>query len=723
MDRPIKVLLVEDSVADAEINILSLQSNGLQVQARRVETELEYLLALRDDPDIVLSDHSMSSFDAQRALKILREQGRDIPFIVVSGRIGEAAAVDLVKAGADDYVRKDSLARLATAVRRELASVEGRRQARRTAEKLQRHEPNHDALLQNLPGMVYRLHIDGDSWRFDFVSDGCKALTGYERETLAGGEGFELGRLLFGDVKEGHYDELRQRLEAEGQFTLEHQILCANGDVKWVWHRGTSVRDRTGRTQYVEGFLADVTAQKMDQAKLDYLAHHDMLTGLANRTVFEEQLSRSLERVKRHFQNVTLLFLDLDGFKGINDSWGHPSGDAVLRTIAGRLTACSRKGDVVARLGGDEFALVMDDNEKTEDVAQFVQRLLEELERPMKVLDRELTVTASIGIAVYPVDGEDVTTLVKNADAAMYAAKQGGRNTFRFFTKKMNDRAKSMVVMRDALHRALRHHQFELHYQPEVRLADRRITSVEALARWKRSKDKLMTAEHFIPFAVDAGVIAAIDRWVVRSACKRAAEWAEAGIPFGRISCNLSAQTLADPKSAAMLRSDMKEFGVAPEWLEVEVTEITIMQDMIATRVTLEKIADMGVTLTLDDFGKGYASLNHLKRFPLSRVKIDKDFTKGLPWREDDVQFCRAVLALAESLRIEVLAEGVEKQEQEVFLHHAGCHGAQGNLFSPALTADRCAQLLREGPSLMDASRMVPPREEDSQESWSKFLV
>jgi len=721
MDKLIKVLLVEDSVADAEINLLTLQSNGLQVQARRVETELEYLLALRDDPDVVLSDNSMASFDAQRALKILREQGRDIPFIVVSGRIGEAAAVDLVKAGADDYVRKDNLARLPTAVRRELASAEGRRQARHTAEKLQRHEPNHDTLLQNLPGMVYRLRIDGDSWHFDFVSEGCKALTGYEREALAGGEGFELGRLLFGDVKEGHYDALRQRLEAEGQFTLEHQILCANGDVKWVWHRGTSIRDRTGRTQYVEGFLADVTAQKLDQAKLDYLAHHDMLTGLANRTVFEEQLARSLERVKRHFQNVTLLYLDLDRFKDINDSWGHPSGDAVLRTVAGRLTACSRKGDIVARLGGDEFVLVMDDNEKTEDVAQFVQRVLEELERPMKVLDREVAITASIGIAVYPVDGEDVATLVKNADAAMYVAKEAGRNTFRFFTKKMNERARSMVVMRDALHRALRHRQFELHYQPEVRLSDRRIIGLEALARWKRSNDRLMTAKHFIPFAVDAGVVAAIDRWVIRSACRQASEWAEAGIPYARIACNLSAQTLGDPKIVAMLRSDMKEFGVDPDWLEIEVTELTIMQDMISTRVTLEKIADMGVKLTLDDFGKGYASLNHLKRFPISKVKIDQEFTKGLPWREDDVQFCRAILALAESLHIEVVAEGVEKQEQEVFLHHAGCELAQGHLFALPLSAERCAQLLREGTSLMDASRMIP--QDESQESWNQFLV
>ena len=347
----------------------------------------------------------------------------------------------------------------------------------------------------------------------------------------------------------------------------------------------------------------------------------------------------------------------------------------------------------------------MDDGEQSEDVAQFAPRLLEELAQPMKVNDKELRVTASVGIAIYPADGEDVTTLLRNADAAMYAAKSNGRNTFRFFAKKMNERAKSKVVMREALQRALRHRQFEPHYQPEVRLADRRITGVEQLARWRRAPDKLMTAEHFIPFAVDAGIIVAIDHWMLRAACKRATEWGAAGIPYGRIAVNLSAQTLADPKLAQTLEAAMREFAVAPEWLEVELTEDVILQDTVATRVTLDRIAELGVTLTLDDFGRGYASLNHLKRFPIHRVKIDREFVKGLPWREDDVQFCRAVLALAESLHIEVVAEGVERQEQELFLLHAGCQAAQGHWFSPALSTEACAQLLREGTSLSDPGR------------------
>ncbi|MFI4920145.1 MAG: putative bifunctional diguanylate cyclase/phosphodiesterase [Gammaproteobacteria bacterium] len=709
-DRLLNVLFVEDSVADTEIGLLSLEASGLKVLVRRVETESDYLLALRDPTDIVLSDHSMPAFDAKRALKLLREQGGDIPFIVVSGRIGESAAVDMMKAGANDYVRKDNLERLAPAVRRELGEAENRRRARLTSDKLQQQEQTLETLMQTLPGMVYRLRRAGTAWHFDFASDGCKDLTGYDQEMLVGGDGLDLTKLLYGDA--GQQDELLRQLEAEGQFTVEHQILCSNGDVKWIWHRGAAVKGPAGQVLYVEGFLADITAQKMGQTKLDYLAHHDVLTGLSNRTVFEEELARSLERVKRHFESGTLLFIDLDNFKEINDSWGHQSGDAVLRIIAGRLTACSRKGDIIARLGGDEFAIVMDDDQRTEDIARNVPRILEEIVRPLKVQGREITVSASIGIAVYPANGDDVTTLLRNADAAMYAAKQAGRNTFRFFAKKMNERAKSMVVMRNALHNALRREEFELHYQPEVRLSDRSILGLEALVRWKRAPDRLMTAEHFIPFAEDTGVVTAIDHWVMRSVCMQARDWNDAGVPFGRIAMNLSAHAFYDPKIVGLLETCINESGVDPGQLEIEITETTLMQDMIATRVTLEKIADMGVTLTLDDFGTGYSSLNYLRRFPIDRLKIDRDFIKEIPWDEEDVQICRAILALATSLRIEVVAEGIEDQEQAVFLHHAGCGTGQGYLFAMPQSAEDCVELLREGHCTIDPSRVAKTDED-----------
>ncbi|HET7176806.1 MAG TPA: EAL domain-containing protein [Gammaproteobacteria bacterium] len=712
--KALEVLIVEDSLADAEISVLGLEAAGFKVRARRVETQSDYLRELSEPTDIVLSDHSMPAFDAKRALKLLHERDLDIPFIVVSGRIGESAAVDLMKAGANDYVRKDNLERLGPAVRRELAEADNRRRAQLTAEKLDRQERTLDTLMHNLPGMVYRLKRDGATWRFEFVSEGCLALTGHERETLVGGKGLEIWALLHGEPDGEPVEALMAALESDGEFTLEHQIRCANGDVKWVWHRGTAV---AGDPEHIEGFIADVTPQKVGQAKLDYLAHHDMLTGLSNRMVFEEELGRSIERVKRHFRNGVLLFIDLDNFKEINDSWGHQWGDAVLRAVATRLTTCSRKGDILARLGGDEFALVMDDDEKAEEIAQSVQRILDEVAKPMKVQGREMTVTASIGVALFPENGEDVTALLRNADAAMYAAKEAGRNTFRFFAKKMNERARSMAVMRGALRQALKNEEFELQYQPVVKLADRRIVSVEALARWKRSQNVLMTAEHFISFAADTGMVRAIDRWVVGAVCRQAREWQDAGVPFGRIALNLSAQTFYEPRIVSVLEAAMSEYGVDPSWLEVEVTEAVLMQDMIATQVVLQKFADLGVALTLDDFGTGYSSLNNLRRFPLDRLKIARDFIKEIPWQEGDVQICRTILALASSLHIEAVAEGIENQEQALFLHHAGCESGQGYFFAMPQSAEDVAELLREGEVSLDPERadLVAQREKEAR--------
>jgi EAL domain-containing protein (putative c-di-GMP-specific phosphodiesterase class I) len=267
------------------------------------------------------------------------------------------------------------------------------------------------------------------------------------------------------------------------------------------------------------------------------------------------------------------------------------------------------------------------------------------------------------------------------------------------------------VVMRKALHKALRHQDFELHYQPEARLSDRRIVGVEALVRWRRAPDKVMTAEHFIPFARDAGVVAAIDRWVVRSACRQAREWSEAGLTFGRIACNLSVQAMVDRKFLGQLQEDMKEYGVSPDWLGIEVNEATLVQDMIATRITLDKIADMGVTITLDDFGMGDSPLNHLTRFPIDRLKLERGFVKDVPWKDEAVQVCRAILAMAESLHLQVSAVGIEQREQEIFLHHAGCSTGQGFLFSPPLAYDECERLLREGYCSADVIHVLPQEE------------
>ncbi len=698
MDRPLRVLIVEDSESDAEIDVIALESAGLRVDATRVETEPEYRAALDAEsmPDVILSDHSMPTFDAMRALDILRERDADIPFLIVSGQIGEYAAVEIMRAGASDYVMKGRLARLAPAVRRELEEAANRRAARAARGKLAEHERQLETLMQNLPGMVYRLYLAVDGWRFAFASDGAALVTGHAPEQLTR----ESGMLLADMLDPGHQaqvrDDILTSIEAGGGFTLEHRIRAADGGQRWVWNRGTGVFAEDGRLLSIEGFAADITAHKADQARLQYLAHHDVLTGLANRPLFEDHLDRSLSRARRYGGTVSLLFIDLDNFKEINDSWGHATGDRVLQAVAERLVGYNRTSDLIARLGGDEFAIVLDGRETAEDAAQFARRLLDELAEPFTVDDKQAMVTASIGIAVFPQDGDDVSTLLKNADAAMYSAKDTGRAAYHFYTPDMNVRAHQMVALRAAVPKAIAQGELELHFHPQLDLMHRNLDCVEALVRWNHPHSGFLVAGEFIPLAEETGMISAIDEWVVRAAFRQARLWRDGGVPFNRIAVNLSARQFRNPMVVSLLKANAAEFGVDLSCMEVEITETVMMQDVRTAHAILSDIAELGVTLTVDDFGKGYSSLNYLKRLPIDRLKIDRDFVSGVPANHDDVQICRAILAFAASMELDVVAEGIETEEQARFLRDEGCRVGQGYLFARPMSAAHGSAYLRE---------------------------
>lgn len=690
MNRNIRVLVVEDSVADMEIDVLALESAGFEVSAKRVETEKEYVAELeRHKPDVVLSDHSMPRFDAHRALSILRESGRDTPFILVSGKIGEVAAVDMMKLGANDYVVKSELARLGPAVRREIGEFEKRRKAKETSHKLAERERTLENLMQNLPGMVYRLHKVDEEWRFEFASAGAKSLTGHSSEQLVEDSGRAFSAIVFeGDDGPGGA-EILGKLEKDGEYAGEHRIISADGDVKWVWHRATAVAGSQNKCEFIEGFVADITPQKINQARLSYLAHHDVLTGLANRALFEDLLTTSVARAERLRSNFSLLFIDLDNFKDINDSSGHAAGDSLLRTVAERLMAVARQSDTVARLGGDEFAVLIDVGNSTQDATSAAQRILDELARPYRLDDNDVRISASIGIATYPVDGDKAAELLSNADAAMYSAKQAGRNTYQFFASEMNTRARDLVEMRASIPVAVQKDQFQLYFQPQVRLDDGMVTGVEALLRWDHPQRGFVAAGDFIPVAEEGGLIGQIDRWVMREVCKQARLWHDAGVPFPRLAFNLSARQFHEPGLGKLLRQMFTEFAVDPCWFELELTETAMIENVDSARVTLGEVKDLGVTITIDDFGKGYSSLSYLKRFAVDRLKIDRAFVRDLPGDEDDLQICRSIIALADSMRIEVVAEGIESAGQAAMLLENGCLKGQGYYFArPAPAAD-----------------------------------
>ncbi len=558
-DEPnrLRLLLVEDSADDADLLLAELRRGGFSPVAMRIETPEEMRAALQSGTwDMIVADYSMPRFSATAALRVLRSTGIDVPFIIVSGTIGEATAVAAMKAGAHDYIVKNDLARLIPAVQREL------------------------------------------------------------REAVV----------------------RRERNAAEAQ--------------------------------------------------LMHMAYHDPLTGLPNRLMLLKHLKQAMFDADRHKRMVAVLFLDLDRFKSINDTLGHSVGDELLKCAAERLKICLRDGDLVARLGGDEFSIVLPDLDKPDNVAGVADKILEQFVDPFHVGTHELHVSLSIGISLYPRDGHQFEKLLKDADAAMYSAKDAGRNTYRFYMPEMGTRMVENRALETGLRKALVRREFEMRYQPLVDLRRRRVTSVEALLYWQNPEQGLVRPGAFIPLAEETGLIGPIGEWVLRTVCAQARAWHDRGIGPLRLSFNISPLQFNSRGFSALITETLAQSGLPAARFGIELTENAIMQQPEAAIATLTQLAALGVWIGIDDFGTGYSSLGYLKKFPINAIKIDLSFIQGVPDNPGDVAIVKAVISMAHSLGMEVVAEGVETAVQLAFLREQGCDVVQGFLFSPPLTAD-----------------------------------
>ena len=442
--------------------------------------------------------------------------------------------------------------------------------------------------------------------------------------------------------------------------------------------------------------------------ELAQLANYDALTGLPNRALFTERLAQALARAGRAGYGVGLLFLDLDGFKTVNDSLGHGVGDTLLRAVAKRLQGCVREVDTVSRLGGDEFTFVLERLEDPQDAGRVAQKVLECLNHPFRLKESDVYIGANLGITTYPEDGDGAEVLVKHADTAMYHAKAQGKNRYHFFTRELNRRVLEQVRLESDMRSGLKHGEFCLHYQPRVDLATGRITSVEALARWQHP-DGLVSPYHFIPVAERSGLIQPLGREMLRQACQQAKAWAAQGTPL-RVAVNLSVKQLQRPTITDEVRAVLDEVGLRAQWLELEVTESAAMTDVDTTTQRLSELRDMGIYLSVDDFGTGYSSLNYLKHLPVSSLKIDKSFVQDITETTTpdsaDAAIVRAVVALGQSLDFTLIAEGVETEAQQSFLQALGCHEAQGYLFSKPVPAEATSAWL-ESPRLQGADALV----------------
>jgi diguanylate cyclase (GGDEF)-like protein len=477
---------------------------------------------------------------------------------------------------------------------------------------------------------------------------------------------------------------------------LELELATAANRRIWVRSTG-AVERRQGVPSKAWGSFQDITARRLSEDQIARLAHYDELTGLPNRNLFASHLAHALTRARRLSQSVALLFIDLDRFKHINDALGHDVGDEVLKIVGERLSEALRASDLLARLGGDEFVVIAEDVAQSEAIAALASKLIAAVDRPIKVGGHEFTLTASLGISLFPKDGTDVQTLLKNADTAMYRAKEQGRNGFQFYSPQMGSANLDRLAIETQLKRAVQErNQFLLHYQPRVSLRDGRITGVEALVRWQHPERGLVPPGDFIPLAEELSLIQPLGDWVLRTACAQAVAWQHAGLGL-RVAVNISARQLHGNGFLADLHACLAETGLQPNWLELEITESVMMQRTQHVTELLQSLEALGVALSVDDFGTGYSSLAYLKRLQIDSLKIDQSFVSGVPGDDEDVAIVRAVIALAHTLHLEVVAEGVEERAQLDFLLSEGCDAAQGYLIGRPMPADQLDALMASG--------------------------
>jgi diguanylate cyclase (GGDEF)-like protein/PAS domain S-box-containing protein len=568
------------------------------------------------------------------------------------------------------------------------------RQAARLADKAELLDLAHDAIL------VWDLKTGA----IQFWNRGSERMYGWERAEVIGRTPQQILQTRFPMP----LSEINTELVGAGRWEGELVHTRRDGTPVVVFSRWSIKLDAEGAPSAVVGINTDVTRRKQAEAALEHQALHDALTGLPNRTLFHDRLERAVAHADRRHLRVAVLFLDLDNFKVINDSLGHHAGDNLLVEVASRLKGCIRGGDTVARLGGDEFTILLEELENEAEAAQVAERIGESLRAPIVVGDREVFVSASIGLALSAPKRTHPDSLLRNADIAMYRSKAAGKARHSIFDAGMKQLAIERLELETDLRQALALGQFRLHYQPIHSLEDGQFTEVEALLRWERPGHGLVNPSVFIPIAEETGLIVPIGRWVLQQACEQAAAWqAEfACEPPLVMSVNLSARQFQDPGLMSDIEQTVRGAGLDPHSLKLEITETVALHDVEATVAKLQALKAAGIQLAIDDFGTGYSSLGYLKRFPVDTLKIDRSFVEGLGDDTQDAAIVQSVVALARTLHLRVVGEGIESQAQAAQLRALGCDGGQGYLFARPQPAEQIGNLLREqaGPTLRRAA-------------------
>jgi diguanylate cyclase (GGDEF)-like protein/PAS domain S-box-containing protein len=687
------MLLIQDdadcakSVRDALIN-----SRDPSYRVEWVQTCVAGLERLaRGGIAAVLIDLSLPDIGGIGAFDRLFAAAPQIPMLILTSSKDEEAAKLAVQHGAQDYFLKDSLHELPLP-----KAIAGMVDRAANLEALFEEKERAQVTLESIGDAVISTDVEG---RVTYLNIVAERLTGWPRSEAAGRPLEEVFRIIDSVTRESLPNPMA--LATRGDKTVGLTPNCVlirrDGLEAAIEDSAAPIHDRRGQVTGAVIVFHDVSMARALSQRMTHLAQHDSLTDLPNRLLLSDRLAQAMALAQRHQERLAVLYLDVDRFKHINDSLGHAIGDRLLQSVAERLRRCVRTSDTVSRQGGDEFVVLFAEILQPQDAAICAEKILQAVSEPHAIDQHNVYVTASIGIVVYPDDGTDADTLLKNADFAMYQAKDSGRNNYQFYEADLNSSASERQVLETGMRHAIQSREFELYYQPQMNLSSAAIAGIEALIRWRHPVRGIVLPGHFISIAEESGLIVPIGRWVLREGCRQGKMWQDAGLAPIRLAVNISAVELRVKDFVAGVRGILADTGFDPECLVLELTETFLMQDSKSTADVLGAIKDMGVKLALDDFGTGYSSLSYMRRFPIDILKIDKSFVLDLTTDEDDASVVSAVINMGKSLHMRVIAEGVETLAQLAFLKNHGCLEAQGNYFSCPVAAAELGGLLRHG--------------------------
>ena len=695
-----RILVVDDDRGGRRLTRATLERAGFEVV--EAQDGLQALDVMQAElPDLVLMDVSMPVMDGFTACAELRKlpEGDRVPVVMMTGLDDVESIERAFAVGANDFLTKPInwpiLAHRVRYMLRASSAINSLNQNQRRLSNAQ------------------RIGEMGD-WEWDVGQD--RVFPSAQARRIFGHPTAWDALQIDGFLTTVHPDDAdrvreacEQAIEHGDSFAIEHRVIQIGGTLRHV-HQQVEVtaHDESGRALKLAGAVQDITQRKDAEEQIRRLAYYDALTGLPNRLQFSEQLLKSLATAERLGQQVAIMFIDLDHFKRVNDTLGHGAGDELLRVVSDRLASSIRSADAlsrtgldpapgsstIARLGGDEFIVMLSDVAGVADASTVARRLVAALHEPVTILGNELFISGSVGVAMYPNDGTDIDTLLMNADTAMYRAKEAGRGSFQFYDASMNASALERLVMESMLRRALERSEFVLHYQPRVEFASGRIVGAEALIRWQHPERGLVAPSEFIALAESANLVIPIGEWAIDAACRQLAAWRAAGTGPDVVAVNLSANHLRERSLPELVMRALTEHALPASCLEIEVTESVLMGDPELCIENARRLSALGVALSIDDFGTGYSSLSYLKRLPITSLKIDQSFVRDLATDPDDAAIITAIIAMAHSLKLRVIAEGVETEAQRNFLHAHRCDEYQGFLVSTAVEAPALARLL-----------------------------